>query len=110
MIKLKPNKGCNKIIDINAPNCCERFLCRSCAIEDRDRYKELFDFLNESLNLVLCGEDIPDGITTAKHEIENVYGDDYFEEKDNGVKIVMKKNFKAPDVSTVYRCKFKPKQ
>ena len=38
-----------------------------------DRVKHL----EHCMNLVLLGESIPHGITTAKNEIENVYGEGY---------------------------------
>ena len=34
--------------------------------------------LNEALDLVLIGEQIGDGLTSARQEIEEVYGYDYF--------------------------------
>lgn len=135
MIKLKPIEPCydqfNDPDSIDIMHKCGRddALCPDCLEKDRDRYKELFELSMDFIDKSPGDPDVYDDQVKAwiklqeKINEEMVFKDlvskglarveeDINKEiiriaKENGVKIVMEKNIKAPDISTVYRCKVK---
>lgn len=56
-----------------------------------NKLEKRIEYLNASLDLVLVGEEICDGITTARQEIEEIYGADHF--KDGAENIKFEANF-----------------
>ena len=94
--------------------------CSGCLVKDRDRYKELFELAMNEVDRYRCSSALCNKLDEEEISNKDLISEglarieiDINEEiikiaKDNGVDIVMKKNVKTPDASTIYRCKFKP--